>query len=35
MRIRVLLVLANAALVVGFVAPFARNASLGWSDGHD
>jgi len=35
MRSRVLLLLANAALLIGVVAPFVRNSSFGWSDGHD
>jgi hypothetical protein len=34
MRIRVVLLIANAALLFAFATPFMRNSSFGWSDGH-
>jgi hypothetical protein len=34
MRVRVLLLLTNAALIFAFVTPFLRNSLRGWSDGH-
>lgn len=34
MRIRVLLLMANAALLFAFATPFLRHSSFGWSDGH-
>ncbi len=35
MRVRVLLLMTNAALLFAIAKPFARYASGGWSDGHD
>jgi hypothetical protein len=34
MRIRMLLLLTNVALLLAAFTPLARNSSFGWSDGH-
>jgi hypothetical protein len=34
MRARVLLLMANAALLLAVVLPHLKNSSGGWSDGH-